>query len=162
MTAAPGQAPAGDKKLSVGPVALLLVSMFFLGVVIWGMFNRPDIRIVIEEVGPLDDFAIGRLVARPEQGLYLIGMDDGRIRALDMRIEETDCIAEWVADDDRGRAVNPGAQPGVFRDPCSTALWSMEGNAIQGTLEPLRTPVVTVKPDTEGRAMRVYVEMINP
>ncbi|GMU41450.1 MAG: hypothetical protein AMXMBFR23_23160 [Chloroflexota bacterium] len=146
----------------VGPTVLLLLSMFFLGVVLWGYFNRPDIRIEQIDVGALDEFAVGRLVARPEDNLYLVGMDDGRIRALDMRNQQTGCIVEWISDDDRGRAHNPEAQPGVFQDPCSGAVWSMVGNAISGSNVPLKTPVAAVRSAVEGGELRVFVEMINP
>ncbi len=157
---APGQPPRGG--IPIGPTVLLVMSMFFLGVVFWGYFNRPEIRVVQIDVGALDEFAVGRLVARPEDNLYLIGMDDGRIRALDMRNQQTDCIVEWIADDDRGRAHNPDGQPGVFQDPCSLAVWSMVGNAISGSNVALKTPAVAVRPEGEGGEMRVFVEMINP
>lgn len=158
-------APAPGPKVGgvpVGPTVLLLMSMFFLGTVIWGYFNRPEIRVAQIDVGALDEFAVGRLVARPEDNLYLVGMSDGRIRALDMRNQQTGCIVQWIAEDDRGRAYNPDGQPGVFQDPCSGAIWSMVGNAISGSNVPLKTPVAAVRPAVEGGELRVFVEMINP
>ncbi|MDA0270137.1 MAG: hypothetical protein O2798_09630 [Chloroflexi bacterium] len=163
MTAPASEPPRRlTAREAIGPTALLLISMIGLGAVVWGYLNQPDIRIAIVDVGALDEFAIGRFIERPEDNLYLYGMPDGRIRALDMRIQGTGCIAEWIRDEEAGRAHNPGAEPGVFRDPCDGATWSMIGNAISGSNVPLRTPVVMVQGDIQGRSQRVVVEVINP
>ncbi len=162
MTAnAPGEA-SPSKTPWLGPTALLVISMVGLFAVFWGYLNPPDVRIQIFDAGPLSDYAIDRLVEFPEDGLYLVGMSDGRIRALDMRVEQTGCIAEWHPGEEIGRAHNPAGQPGVFRDPCDGATWSMVGNAISGTDHPLRTPVATVRLSPESQVMHVYVEVINP
>lgn len=145
-----------------GPAMLLLVSLFFIGVVFWGVFNPVQIQVVMFDAGELKQFAIHRVVAYPEQHLYVVGMEDGRIRAIDGRVAGSNCKLEWLQDDARGAVRNPQGLPGVFRDPCSGALWSFEGNAISGTDQPLRTPHVTPALSADGKSQHVTVELVNP
>ncbi len=145
-----------------GPTALMVVSAFFLGVVFWGFLNPPDLRVEYFDAGRADSFTIGELTAFPERNLYVVGMEDGRLRAIDARVEESGCVAQWLPNDERGRPYNPGRVPGVFEDPCSGATWSMIANAIQGSDEPLRTPHIDYRPDTEGKATHAFIEHINP
>ncbi len=146
----------------VGPTALLLVSAFFLGVVLWGYFNPADIRVVYFDAGEADRFEVGHLTAFPEQDLYIVGLEDGRLRAIDTRIADSDCVAVWLADDPRGTTHNPGGAAGVFEDPCSGATWSMEANAIAGTEVPLRTPYIDYRPSADGTGVHAFVERVNP
>ena len=146
----------------LGPVALLLTSLFFIGVVLWGTFNPVPIQVQLFDAGPVTQFAIHKVVAYPERNLYIVGMEDGRLRAIDGRINGTTCRVEWRPDDPRGAVRNPQGLPGVFHDPCSGALWSFEGNAISGTMEPLRTPRVAPKAVAAGEPEHVTVEMVNP
>lgn len=141
---------------------LLLVSAAGVLAVFWGYFNPPAIRVVMFDAGELDRFAIHRVVAYPEQDLYVVGLGDGRIRAIDGRVQPGDCRVEWLPDDARGAARNPNGPPGVYRDPCTEALWSFEGNAISGTDQPLRTPKITTRAGEDGQARRVFVEVVNP
>ncbi len=146
----------------LGPTVLLALAGFFIGVVIWGGLNPADIRVVYFDAGRADSFTIGQVTAFPDQDVYVVGLEDGRLRAIDARVADTDCVAEWLPDDDRGRAYNPRGAPGVFQDPCSGATWSMLANAIQGADEPLRTPHIDYRPGPDGRATHAYVERINP
>jgi len=145
----------------VGPTALLVVSGFFIGVVIWGWANPVDIRVEYYDAGRADAFAIGEVTPFTDLDLYVVGLEDGRLRAIDGRIEGTDCRVAWLPDDERGRQGNPKGATGVFEDPCSGAIWSMEANAIQGTTEPLRTPYIDYRPAADG-AVHAFIERINP
>src|SRR5690606_27361451 len=118
------------------------LSGFFVAVVIWGYFNPMDVRVEYFDAGRADAFVIGEVAAFPEQDLYVVGMPDGRLRAIDARIDGSDCVARWLPDDTRGIGHNLGRGGGVFEDPCTGAIWSMEANAIAGASEPLRTPYI--------------------
>lgn len=145
-----------------GPGALFFVSFLGIAAVFWGYFNPPDIRVVQFDAGPVSQWKAQRIVGFPEQNVYIVALDDGRLRALDTRIEATRCVAEWKPDDARGVAANPGSLPGVFEDACGGGVWSMLGNALSGSDQPMRTPLVDARPDTEGREIRIWVELINP
>lgn len=146
----------------VGPTALLVVSVFFIGVVLWGYFNPVEIRVAYFDAGRADSFQVGRLTAFPEQDLYVVGLEDGRLRAIDARVPDSGCTAVWRADDSRGAPHNPAGASGVFEDPCSGATWSMEANAIEGTDVPLRTPYIDYRPSGDGGAVHAFVERVNP
>jgi len=145
-----------------GPLALLFVTLAGVGAVFWGYFNPPDIRVVQFDAGPVSQWKAQRIVGFPEQELYVVALPDGRLRALDTRVEASRCVAMWKPDDPRGAAKNPGGLPGVFEDACGGGVWSVLGDAISGTDEPLRTPLVETRPDEQGRELRVWVELINP
>lgn len=151
------QAPAW-----VGPVVLLLVSAFFIGVVFWGYFNPAEIRVVYFDAGRADTFEMGHLRAFPDQDLYVVGLEDGRLRAIDTRVAASGCSVVWLADDARGVQHNPGGARGVFEDPCSGATWSIEANAIAGATEPLRTPYIDYRPSSDGTGVHAFVERVNP
>lgn len=153
----PWRAPA-----SLGPAMLLLVTALGVFAVFWGYFNPPTIEVVLFDAGDLSRFAIHRVVPYPGQHLYLVGMEDGRIRAVDGRVRGSNCKVEWLPDDPRGAGRNPQSLPGVLRDPCSGALWSFEGNAISGTDQPLRTPRVAPRMSPDGKSQHVTVELVNP
>ncbi len=140
---------------------LLIVSAVGVATVLWGIFfANPDITVVHYDAGPIEDFEIRQVNAFPEIDLYIYGLDNGIVRALDGRVESSGCSVRWLPGDRRGLARNPGSLPGAFEDPCSGAVWSVEGNAISGTSEPLRTPQVTFVPNADGK-LHVRVELIN-
>ncbi|MCK9486145.1 MAG: hypothetical protein M0R73_05495 [Dehalococcoidia bacterium] len=145
----------------LGPVALLLSSMFFIGVVIWGWANPAEIAVEYYDAGRANSFTIGQVTAFPERDLYVVGMQDGRLRAIDGRVEASGCTVDWRPADDRGRLYNPGGAPGVFEDPCSGALWSMVANAIEGSDEPLRTPHIDYRTGADGTT-HAFIEHVNP
>ncbi|MGE3961853.1 MAG: hypothetical protein AB7F65_09255 [Dehalococcoidia bacterium] len=146
----------------VGPTALLVVSGFFIGVVIWGLVNPLDVRVVYFDAGRADGFEISKVTPFVEQDLYVVGLEDGRLRAIDGRVEASGCSVRWLADDARGVAANPGGAAGVFEDPCSLATWSMLGDAIEGSREPLRTPYIDYRVGPDGRTTHAYIERVNP
>ena len=137
------------------------MSAFFIGVVLWGYFNPSEIRVVYFDAGRADAFEIGQLREFPGEDLYVLGMTDGRLRAIDGRVEASGCSVVWNMDDARGAAHNPGGVPGVFEDPCSGAIWSIEANAIEGSTVPLRTPYIDYRPGSDG-AVHAFVEHVNP
>ena len=154
--------PRQTFKKWVGPGSLFLVTFLGIGAVVWGYVNPPDVRVVQFDAGPVSQWKAQRIVGFPEQRIYVVALDDGRLRALDTRIADSGCVAQWKPDDVRGRAANPAGLPGVFEDACGGGVWSMIANAISGSAVPLRTPLVDARPDTEGREVRIWVELVNP
>jgi hypothetical protein len=145
----------------VGPSALIVLSAIFIGGAVYGaFFAHPPIRVRMFDAGPVSDFAIGKVNAFPQYALYLVGMEDGQIRAIDARVESSGCTAEWRPDDPRGASDNPKHVPGAFVDPCTGAVWSAVGDALSGSNTPLRTPQVSHQTGSDGLD-HVMVETIN-
>jgi len=149
------------RDASIGPIALIVVSVLGIGAVFWGQFMaEPGIVVIQFDAGAVDDYAIGKVVAFEERDLYLVGMEDGRIRAVDGRVNGSDCAVTYIPDDPRGRLRNPNGVFGVLEDPCSGDVWAMTGDAISGADQPLRTPQLTFARDDAG-VMHVWVEIIS-
>lgn len=146
----------------LGPAAFLVVTALAIGTSVYGYFYGPKLEVVQFDAGNVNQFAIHRVVAYPEHDLYLVGLDNGGIRAIDGRVETSDCRVRWLPDDTRGASRNPAGLPGVFEDRCTGALWSFEGNAISGSEQPLRTPHVSPGISPDGRTQHVLVELVNP
>lgn len=146
----------------LGPTMLAVVSAAGLFAVFWGYFNPPAIQVVMFDAGNVDRFAVSKVVAYPEQHLYVVQLEDGRLRAIDGRVASNNCRVEWLPEDPRGAERNPKGLPGIYRDPCSGALWSFEGNAISGTDMPLRTPKIITETSVDGKSEHASVELVNP
>ncbi len=146
----------------LGMTVVLLFTAASLGAVVWGKYHPEPIEVVMFDAGPVSQMGIHKVVAFPEQHLYVVGMEDGRIRAIDGRVQGNDCKVEWLPDDPRGAVRNPQGLPGIYRDPCSGGIWSFEGNAISGAETPLRTPVVTPSVGPDGKTEHITVELVNP
>ena len=145
---------------NIGPLMLFLVSAIGILAVFWGRFVAdPGIEIELFDAGPTEALLERAVVAIPEQDLYLVGLEDGRVRAVDGRVEFSGCAVDYRSDDPRGRAYNPHGVPGVLEDPCSGAVWSVAGDAIARVDEPLRTPNVTYRTGEDG-LQHVIVEVI--
>jgi len=128
--------------------------------VLWGqLFATPGIDVTLFDAGRVDDHGIGLVVVFAELDLYVLGLEDGRIRAVDGRLNGTECRVSYLPDDERGQELNPTGMTGVLGDACTGAVWAMTGDVISGTDEPLRTPQITFKRDSEGE-LRVWVEVI--
>ena len=145
-------------KLPLGPSALFITSLFFIGVVFWGLFNETEIVVKYVDAGPVDRFAIGQVDQVDDLPLYVIGLENGTLRAIDTRIEGTGCLANWMPEDPRGRSINYQARHGVFTDTCSNKIWAAAGHAIDGDT-PLRTPHLEPRPGTDGK-QHIFVEFI--
>ena len=145
-------------KLPIGPSALFITSLFFIGVVFWGLFNETEIVVKYVDAGPVDRFAIGQVDQVDDLPLYVIGLENGTLRAIDTRIEGTGCLANWMPEDPRGRSINYQARHGVFADTCSNKIWAAAGHAIGGDT-PLRTPHLEPRPGTDGK-QHIFVEFI--
>jgi hypothetical protein len=149
------------RDASFGPIALVAVSLAGILAVLWGqLFADPGIAVTQFDAGPIDDHGIGEVVMFEELDLYIVGLEDGRIRAVDGRLDDTDCSVEYLSDDERGRVRNPSGVAGVLEDACSNGVWSVAGDAISGSDEPLRTPQVAFRRDSTG-VLHVWVEIIN-
>jgi hypothetical protein len=143
-------------------------SLFFLTLIIlvaaggaaYGIFIAdPDIRVQNVDAGPVSEFAIGQVNPLPGQNVYVVGLENGRIRAVDGLVEGSLCAVQWLPEDERTRAENPLGAKGAYFDPCSGALWTIEGNAFSGADEPLRT--FQVDYDTNGEGVQhVWVEVL--
>ena len=95
---ATAEAPSGKSKARVRvpgfvvPLALLTVSVLSVGAVFWGYFIAdPGIRVFEYDAGPVDGLAIGGVRPFEELGFYLVGLADGRVRAVDGRVHSTGC-----------------------------------------------------------------------
>jgi hypothetical protein len=148
------------RDTSIGPIVLLAVSLAGILAVLWGqLFAAPGIIVTQFDAGTLDAHGIGQVVAFPELDLYVIGMEDGRIRAIDGRLDGTECSVTYLPDDARGRSRNPNGVTGALEDACTGGVWAMTGDAISGADEPLRTPLVTFHRNDAGM-LHVWVELI--
>lgn len=152
--------PASLRSVSWGPLALLIVSVLAIATVIWGNLRGPGIEIRYFDAGPLSDYAIGAVVAFPEEEIYVIGMADGRLRAIDGRVESSGCSVRHLTNDERGRSRNPLGAAGAFEDPCTGALWAVTGDALSSAEEPLRTPFVLIGTADDG-LQHVRVELVD-
>ncbi len=161
MTVAPGEQV--DARGSLGTkLTVLAFAAFFVfaavGVVRGAYFARPDIRVQWVDAGPERDYAIGKVIPLAGQGVYVIGIENGTLRAVDGLVKASGCWVEFLPADERGRAHNPLQQPGAFRDPCSGAVWAASGDAIEGARVPLRTfPVASFLAPDGSRHVRVEV-----
>lgn len=143
-----------------GPIALVAVILLSLVAVFWGaVIAKPEFTVSTFDAGPLDQFSVGGLVPFEEAGVYVYGLEDGRLRALDGVVRATGCRVRWLPDDKRTESANPGHRSGAFLDPCSGAIWAVDGDALSGTSEPLRTFIASVSEDARG-VLHVYIEVI--
>ena len=145
-----------------GPAAFVTVWLVAIGAVLWGGFiSSPNIVVVQFDAGPVSDYAIGEVRAFPEVDLYLVGLEDGRIRAVDGRINGEDRAARYAPDDERARTRNPRHVLGAFIDDATGAVWAVTGDAVRVASSPLRTPNVTFRSLPEHGQQHVFVELIN-
>lgn len=155
----PGFVPRISRH-AIGPFALIALSLLGVAAVVWGgTAGKAEFIVESYDAGPLDQFAIGRLVAFEGPGLYVYGRENGQLRILDGLVRSTGCRVQWLPDDTRASSRNPGGGPGAFLDPCSDAVWAVNGDAIAGTDEPLRTFVFIVRVAPDGTE-RLYIEVI--
>ncbi|MBG93019.1 MAG: hypothetical protein CL792_03465 [Chloroflexi bacterium] len=145
---------------SLGPIALVTFSVLTVFIFLWGeIVADPQIEVYQFDAGSIEQFDIGKIVILDDMNFYLIGMEDGRIRAVDGRNEQSGCNVIYDSDDIRGTSKNPLSITGVLLDLCSDSVWALTGDAISGANYPLRTPQVTYKRGEEG-ILHVWVEVI--
>jgi hypothetical protein len=121
--------------LAIGIVFLATLLAWARGVVAGG----PAVPVRWVDLGPEAAFAIGRVVALPGEHVYVIGLENGQLRAIDGIVEGSRCAVRWLPEDARGAAKNPRATPGVYEDTCSSAVWAATGDALTPDTPPLRT-----------------------
>ena len=138
-----------------GPFMFLVVSTLAILTVFWGAFGADtNIHVVLFDAGTEESVLTvlrqDNVLAFADENLYVVGLADGRLRAVDGRVQFSGCSVVLHPDDPRGRTRNPNGRPGVLEDPCSGAVWSVAGDAIARVNEPLRTPQLSF----EGRRGR--------
>jgi hypothetical protein len=141
---------------------LLTVSVLSVGAVFWGYFIAdPGIRVFEYDAGPVEGLEIGGVRPFEELGFYLVGLADGRVRAVDGRVHSSGCHVRWLPEDERGRQLNPRGVAGAFEDPCTGAVWAIHGDQVQdaGVVEPLRTFELAYKTLEDGK-QHIFVEVI--
>lgn len=141
-------------------LGITLVAIFGIGGVVWGnLFADPHFDVQQYDAGPVSQFAIGRVIPYPDVNIYLVGIEDGRIRAVDGIVKGSRCALRWDPADERTRAANAAGASGSFTDPCSGDMWTNVGNAFLGADSPLRTFQVSYRTNDEG-VQHVWVEVI--
>lgn len=147
---------------NTGPAAFITITLLGIGAVLWGgLISSPSIVVVQFDAGPVSDYAIGEVQAFPEVDLYLVGLEDGRIRAIDGRINGEDRAARYDPNDARARTRNPRRVLGAFVDDVTGAVWALTGDAVRVADSPLRTPNVTFRTLPGNDGQHVFVELIN-
>ena len=151
---------ASRVRRSAGPLALAVLSALTIAAVFWGwLVADPDIDVFMLDAGPVDRIAIGEVAAFEEFDVYVVGLANGRVRAVDGLVRANCCAVRWLSDDRRALSLNPLRRPGAFADRCSDAVWAITGDAVSGTSDPLRTFQVTFRRDEAG-VQHVQVEVI--
>lgn len=139
---------------------LALVAIVGIGGAVWGgVIADPEVHVQHLDAGPVRGFAIGEVVPYPDQNVYLLGIEDGRIRAIDGIVKDTGCAVRWDPADARTIAENTGHASGAYTDPCSGHVWTNAGNAFAGAKAPLRTFQIEYHTNDDG-VQHVWVEVI--
>lgn len=143
----------------VGPMVVLIVAVAGVGAVIWGaLVADPGIKVFLFDAGPVTELAVGEVKPLAQVDVYVVGLEDGRIRAVDGVVQSTGCAVRFLPDDERALSRNPLRLPGVFVDPCGDGVWAITGDAVAGE-EPLRTFHLSYERDENG-VQHVQVEVI--
>lgn len=160
MTTTEQRAPS-NSNLSTKLTVLAFAAFFvfaLVGVVRGAFFAQPNVHVKWTDAGPESEYAIGKVIPMAGQGVYVIGLENGSLRAVDGLVKTSGCFVEFLPDDERGRTHNPRQQPGALRDPCTGAMWAANGDAIDGGHLPLRTFAVASFLAEDGtRHVRVEV-----
>ncbi|MYH41236.1 MAG: hypothetical protein F4150_05630 [Chloroflexi bacterium] len=146
------------RRTAWGPLALLLVSTVAVATVIVGNIRGPGITVRYVDAGPLSDYEVSSVVYLAEEEIYVVGLADGRLRAVDGEVASSRCSVRYLPRDERGRARNPLGVAGVFEDPCTGSAWAVTGDALDDGSEPLRTRFVWITTAEDG-VQRVFVEV---
>ena len=145
-------------RQAIGPFALIALSLLGILAVVWGgTAGKAEFIVESYDAGPLDQFAVGRVVAFEQPGLYVYGRESGQLRILDGVVRSTGCRVRWLPEETRASSANPGGGPGAFLDPCSGALWAVTGDAVTGTGSLLRTFTFLVRAAPDGTE-HVYID----
>jgi hypothetical protein len=147
----------------IGLVVLVVVVLLGISGVIYGGLNRPHFDVFLFDAGAIEDYGVGELRYFPQARIYVIALDEDpgakNLRALDaLSPHGTRCVIESDPKDVRGAERNPRREPGVFKDPCSQAVWYLTGDALTRTSQPLETFHIT-QPPPHGADGRLIVEV---
>jgi hypothetical protein len=141
--------------IAITLVFLLTGLAWLRGVVSGG----PAVQVRWVDAGPESAFAIGQVVPLSGEHVYVIGLENGQLRAIDGIVEGSRCAVRWLPDDARGSEKNPSGLPGVYEDSCSAAVWAASGDALSGVDTPLRTFEVRAATAADG-TKRAEVEVL--
>jgi hypothetical protein len=145
-------------RLTILAIALVFVATLFA----WGrgvIAGGPAVAVRWVDAGPDAAFAIGHVVVLPGEHVYVIGLANGQLRAIDGIVEGSRCAVRWLPDDPRGAAKNPRGTAGVYEDTCSSAVWAATGDALTAETPPLRTFEVRGSTAADG-TRRAEVEVL--
>jgi len=147
----------------LAPGAMLLITILGIAAVFWGRFVEPTIIPVQSfDAGPVAKYAIGDVRAFDDVEIFMVGLDDGRLRAIDARVASNGCVVEFDPNETRGAVANPLGRDGAFVDPCTGATWFLDGDQLDaagGEPEPLRTFVITYE-TPPGDVQHAFVEVV--
>jgi hypothetical protein len=148
----------------LAPGAMALITLIGIGAVFWGRFVDPTtIAVQSFDAGEVQSYEIGEVRPFEDVQIFMVGLEDGRLRAVDARVESSGCIAEFHPEDGRGAVDNPLGRDGSYVDPCTGASWFLDGDQLDaagGASEPLRTFVITYE-TPPGDVQHAYVEVID-
>jgi hypothetical protein len=157
------QLSASSRGVLVTRLSVMAIGLVFIATLIaWGrgvVAGGPAVPVRWVDAGPDSAFAIGRVVELPGEHVYVIGLENGQLRAIDGIVEGSRCAVRWLPADVRGAAKNPRGEPGVYEDTCSPAVWAATGDALTPDTAPLRTFEVRANTDDDG-VRRAEVEVL--
>ena len=135
---------------------ILLISAVGLYAVIHGYMNPPKISIEQFDAGSISNFDIGDVVYFQDQEFYLVGMRNGKLRALKQSIKDSCTLNYFGLRHNNDNKIKPFSIQNIFFDNCDN-LWRVNGDSFFQNQVPLKTLFVNI--DTSTKDERVIVEV---
>tara|TARA_Y100001970_G_scaffold159791_1_gene195544 strand:- start:30457 stop:30915 length:459 start_codon:yes stop_codon:yes gene_type:complete len=135
---------------------ILLISAIGLYAVIHGYTNPPKISIEQFDAGNIENFSIGDVIYYENKEFYLVGMNNGKLRALKQSIKGSCSLNFFAKRNNNDNKMKPLSIQNVFFDNCSN-LWHVNGDSFFQNQVPLKT--LFVKIDNSNEDERVIIEL---
>ncbi|MFL2635097.1 MAG: hypothetical protein ACJ0J6_04560 [Dehalococcoidia bacterium] len=135
---------------------ILLISTIGLYAVIHGYMNPPKILIEQFDAGSINNIDIGDVIYYQDQGFYLVGMSNGKLRALTQSVKKSCLLNYFGSRDNNDYKIKPFALQNIFFDNCDN-LWDVNGDSFFQNQVPLKTLFVNI--DTSTKDERVIIEV---
>ncbi|MBI51634.1 MAG: hypothetical protein CL779_00250 [Chloroflexi bacterium] len=135
---------------------ILLISAIGLYAVIHGYMNPPKISIEQFDAGSISNFDIGDVIYYQDQEFYLVGMRNGKLRALKESAKEPCSLNYFGSRHNNDNKIKPLSLQNIFFDNCDN-LWHTNGDSFFQNQVPLKTLFVNI--DTSTKDERVIVEV---